>query len=57
MVKWKANSCLRCGGTTYLEKDGDETWQKCLMCSHSIQIKPKLKETAEVKEKEAPVKS
>jgi hypothetical protein len=39
MVKWKTRGCLRCGGTTYIESDGDGLYEKCLMCSFRVELK------------------
>jgi DNA-directed RNA polymerase subunit M/transcription elongation factor TFIIS len=34
MTKWKFRSCPRCSGDVYVEKDNDETYEKCLQCGY-----------------------
>ena len=54
MVKWKNRGCSRCGGTTYLEKEENILYEKCLMCSYKIEIKNRISTTARLeKDKEA----
>ena len=38
MVTWKLKSCPRCGSDMYIEKDFDDVYQKCLMCSYRIDL-------------------
>ena len=54
MVKWKNRGCSRCGGTTYLEKEENILYEKCLMCSYKIEIKNRVSTTTRLeKDKEA----
>jgi DNA-directed RNA polymerase subunit M/transcription elongation factor TFIIS len=34
MTKWKFRSCPRCNGDVYVEKDNDETYERCLQCGY-----------------------
>ena len=54
MVKWKYRGCPRCGGTTYLEKEENILYEKCLMCSHKIEIRNKVKGTSNLKDDKEP---
>ena len=38
MVSWKLKACPRCGSDMYIEKDFDDVYQKCLMCSYRIDL-------------------
>ena len=38
MVTWKLKACPRCGSDMYIEKDFDDVYQKCLMCSYRIDL-------------------
>lgn len=39
MVRWRLKACPRCGSDMYIEKDFDDIYQKCLMCSYRIDLK------------------
>lgn len=53
MVKWKNRGCLRCGGTTYMEKEENVLYEKCLMCSNKVEVKNRITTTDHLeKEKE-----
>ena len=39
MVKWKNRGCSRCGGTTFIEKDGKGWYEQCIMCSNRTELK------------------
>jgi DNA-directed RNA polymerase subunit RPC12/RpoP len=54
MVKWKNRGCSRCGGTTYLEKEENILYEKCLMCSYKIEIKNGITETSHLEEEKEP---
>ena len=34
MTKWKFRSCPRCSGDVYVEKDNEETYERCLQCGY-----------------------
>ena len=34
MTKWKYRSCPRCSGDVYVEKDYEETYERCLQCGY-----------------------
>ena len=34
MTKWKYRSCPRCSGDVYVEKDNEETYERCLQCGY-----------------------
>ena len=34
MTKWKFRSCPRCNGDIYVERDNDETYERCLQCGY-----------------------
>lgn len=57
MVKWNSKGCPRCGGTTYVERNGDEAYQVCLMCSNRVDISVPRKVKAAVTEEKATLKS
>lgn len=38
MVTWKLKACPRCGSDMYIERDFDDVYQKCLMCSYRIDL-------------------
>ena len=38
MVSWKLKSCPRCGSDMYIEKDFENVYQQCLMCSYKIEL-------------------
>ena len=46
MVKWRNRGCSRCGGTTYLEREENILYEKCLMCSQKIEIRNKVTATS-----------
>jgi len=54
MVKWKYRGCSRCGGTTYVEKEENILYEKCLMCSQKIEIRNKVKATTHPEEDKEP---
>jgi hypothetical protein len=54
MVKWKNRGCPRCGGTTYLEREENVLYEKCLMCSQKIEIRNKVKVTPNLEEDKEP---
>ncbi len=38
MVRWRLKACPRCGSDMYIEKDFDNIYQQCLMCSYRIDL-------------------
>jgi len=54
MVKWKNRGCSRCGGTTYLEREENILYEKCLMCSQKIEIRNKVTVTSNLEEDKEP---
>ncbi|UCC17938.1 MAG: hypothetical protein JSU58_05135 [Dehalococcoidales bacterium] len=34
MTRWKYRSCPRCSGDVYVEKDNEETYERCLQCGY-----------------------
>jgi DNA-directed RNA polymerase subunit RPC12/RpoP len=54
MVKWKYRGCVRCGGTTYMEKEDNILYEKCLMCSHKVEIKNRITTTSHLEEDKEP---
>ncbi|MBN2075834.1 MAG: hypothetical protein JW762_09815 [Dehalococcoidales bacterium] len=54
MVKWKNRGCSRCGGTTYLEQEENILYEKCLMCSHKVEIKKRISITSHLEEDKEP---
>lgn len=54
MVKWKNRGCSRCGGTTYLEKEENVLYEKCLMCSQKTEIRGKVTVTPDFEEDKEP---
>ena len=34
MTKWKFRSCPKCSGDIYVERDNDETYERCLQCGY-----------------------
>jgi len=52
MVRWKRNGCSRCGGTTYIENDGNEKYEKCLMCSFRVELEKVSNKAEQAAEKE-----
>ncbi len=38
MVRWRLKACPRCGSDMYIEKDFEEIYQKCLMCSYRVDL-------------------
>ncbi len=38
MAQWKLRGCPRCSGDVYVEKDNDETNERCLQCGYVKQI-------------------
>ena len=54
MVRWKSKGCPRCGGATFIEKDGDGWFEQCLMCSNRTELK-KTADSVEFATKKGPV--
>jgi DNA-directed RNA polymerase subunit RPC12/RpoP len=54
MVKWRSRGCSRCGGTTYLEREENILYEKCLMCSQKIEIRNKATVTSNLEEDKEP---
>ena len=54
MVKWKNRGCTRCGGTTYVEKEENILYEKCLMCSQKIEIRNKVNTTSHLEKDKEP---
>jgi len=38
MVRWRLKACPRCGSDMYIEKDFEDIYQKCLMCSYRVDL-------------------
>lgn len=38
MVQWRLKSCPRCGSDMFIEQDFDIRYEKCLMCSYTIDL-------------------
>jgi DNA-directed RNA polymerase subunit M/transcription elongation factor TFIIS len=38
MVRWRLKSCPRCGSDMFIEKDFDNLYEQCLMCSYRIDL-------------------
>ena len=38
MVRWRLKSCPRCGSDMYIDKDFDNWYEQCLMCSYRIDL-------------------
>lgn len=38
MAQWKLRGCPRCRGDVYVEKDNEETNERCLQCGYVKQI-------------------
>lgn len=34
MTRWKFRSCPRCSGDVYVEKDNNDTYERCLQCGY-----------------------
>ncbi len=54
MVKWKNRGCLRCGGTTYFEKEENILYEKCLMCAHKVEVKNRITARTRLEENKEP---
>lgn len=41
MVRWNLKACPRCGSDMFIDRDYDNWYKQCLMCSYRIEIKHK----------------
>jgi ribosomal protein S27AE len=39
MGKWKVNSCPRCGGSLFVDRDMDGWYEQCINCSYRNELK------------------
>jgi DNA-directed RNA polymerase subunit M/transcription elongation factor TFIIS len=40
MVRWKLKACPRCGSDMFIDRDLDNLYRQCLMCSYREDIQP-----------------
>jgi ribosomal protein S27AE len=38
MVRWRLKSCPRCGSDMFIDKDFDNWYEQCLMCSYRVDL-------------------
>ncbi len=38
MVRWRLKSCPRCGSDMFIDKDYDNWYEQCLMCSYRVDL-------------------
>ncbi|MBN1643464.1 MAG: hypothetical protein JW856_01390 [Dehalococcoidales bacterium] len=51
MLHWRLNSCARCGGDLFIDRDTDGWFEQCLQCSYRKElndIKEFMKQPASV---------
>ena len=39
MAKWDLKKCPRCGGNMFIDRDIDESYEKCLQCGYCRELR------------------
>jgi hypothetical protein len=48
MGRWKIKNCLKCGGSTFLDRDMDGWYEQCINCSFRRELRVDVINTKEV---------